>query len=479
MENEMESSAGEDVSPGAESRKARIRGHIDIREFGAVGDGTTLCTRSICDAIEEAAKPQSTGTVYIPKGVWLSGTIAIPSNITLDIAGGATLLGSGNIADYTAYARNVYNPENHVDIQMHHLLIIEGAENVTIRGGGCIDGNGEAFWDPPRNCEFFTARPARPSPMIEMRNSKNVTIENIVVANSPGWTVHASLCESIRMRGIEVRNNMFGPNTDGIDITDSKDVFVSDCNITAGDDAIVLKSLGGICERIVVTNCITRTRCSALKLGCSESLGIIRRVTMSNCVVHDSSRGISLFCVAGGLFEDVTFSNMVLETDNDLALVNPIHIHCSRRPGGSKPDRGLGKIRNIRVNGLLVKSDARILLTNQDGGELENIFLSNILMEYPQKVENQFEWARRAESGQFSCYCPDARAAQACVVAYNVKNLILRDIVAQWPDNNTVPMHFCWARNVQNGFIDCPQGKASNKDVKNYDLENCDIRIRE
>lgn len=478
QQKNSKSLADSTASSPPEGREPTYQRKIDIREFGAVGDGTTLCTQSIREAIQEASQPQSTGVVFIPKGVWLSGTIIIPSNITLDIARGGTLLGSKDIEDYPPYTQNVYNPENHKDIQMHHLLIIEGVENVTIRGGGCIDGNGEAFWDPPSACDFFTAHETRPSPMIEMRNAKNITLENISIINSSGWTVHTSLSENIRLRGIDIRNNMFGPNTDGIDITDSKDVFISDCNVIAGDDAIVLKSLGGICERIVVTNCITRTRCSALKLGASESLGIIRQVTMSNCVVYDSSRGISLYCTAGGLFEDVTFSNIVLEADNDLALVNPIHIHCSRRIRKDKPDRGIGKIRNVRINDILVKSDARILLTNEDGGVLENIFLSNIFMEYPKQIENEFVWAREVESNQFSSYCPDARAAQACIVAYNIENLTLRDIFAQWPEGANVPMHFCWARNINNGFVDCPQAKASVDEVDTYNIDHSDLTIR-
>ncbi len=448
---------------------------VTVTDFGAIGNGSTVCTTEIQRALDHAA--QIGGTVFFPEGTYVTGTLVLSSNLTLKIAPGATLLGSGRIEDYPEYTKNVYNPENHVDIQKTHLLVLESVENVRIHGGGKLDGNGKAFWNAPSNCEFYTAKEARPSPMVEIRNAKNITIENITITESPGWTVHVSRCENIRLRGLNIRNCIFGPNTDGVDITDSADVFLSDCNIVAGDDAIVLKSLGGTCERVLVTNCITRTRCSALKLGASESLGTIRQVTMSNCVVYDSSRGISLYNQAGGLFEDVTFSNILLETDNDLALVNPIHIHCSRRPPG-KPDRGMGRIRNVRITDIMVKSDARIILTNQDGGFLENVFLSNILMEYPRQVENEFEKARDAESGQFSPFCPEGRAAQASVVAYNIKNLTIRDIVTQWPRNNSVPMHFLWARKVLNGFIDCPQGTPSDKNVDCYNVDESEITIR-
>lgn len=468
-----------DMNHGGLEEKMHTGLFSDIRDFGAIGDGKHVCTAAIQATLDFAARENGCGIAVIPRGVWLTGTIIVPSNITMEIAPGALLIGVPDISAYPEYDKNINNPEHHADIQKHHLFVFESIENVIVRGGGAINGNGERFWDPPSTCEFYTARTARPSPLIELRNAKNITIQDITIADSPGWTLHLSRCENVRIRGITIHNNLFGPNTDGIDVTDSRDVFISDCNIVAGDDAVVLKSLGGVCERVLVTNCVMQTRCSAMKLGASESLGTIRQVTMSNCIVRDSSRGISLYCLAGGMFEDITFSNIVLETDNDLALVNPIHIHCSHRPkGDAKGDRGMGKIRNVRVCDILVKSDARIILTNQDGGQLENVFLSNILMEYPQQVENEFALARRAEKGQFSCYCPEARAAQACIVAYNVKGLALKDIVARWPAQNAVPMHFLWARNVEDGFVDCPQGKSTDNDLLDHDVENCTITIR-
>lgn len=445
-----------------------------ICDFGA-RPGTDECqTVAIQAAVDHCAEEGI--TLVVPCGTFVTGTIRLPSNTTIQLEAGAVLKGSESIDDYPA--RNHYShPWKHKDNQPYHLLVAVGAENVCIRGQGTIDGSGPAFWDPPAACAFFTEKAERPSPMLEFYRCRNVVLDGVTVANSPGWTVHVLECAEMRIHGIKIRNDLHGPNTDGLDITDSSDITVSDCDLVCGDDTIVLKSFGGVNERIVVTNCILWTNCSALKLGANESLGTMRQIAMSNCVIRNSSRGVSLYNMGGGLFEDVSFSNIIMECVNDIPLVCPIHVNASRNPEPARA-KGIGTIRNIRISDVLCRSDARILLTAEDGGMLENIFLDNILMEYP-SVEDEFDLAERAESLQFSPGCAPARAARACVVAYNISGFQARDIVTQWPSDTEVPMHFMWGRNLQGGVVDCPMGKASMAGVERLNLEGCEISIRE
>jgi polygalacturonase len=447
---------------------------ISVLDFGVTPHSSQVQTSALQRAIDASA--QRGATLVIPAGTFLTGTLRLPSNLTLQIEAGGVLQGSPTIADYPP-ARYYEHPWNHKDNQPHNLLVAVGAENICIRGQGRIDGSGPAFWGEKNSSRFYTEKDQRPSPMLEFYQCRRVRLDGITISNSPGWTVHVHACSEMHLHGIQVRNDLFGPNTDGFDITDSRDILISDCDLICGDDAIVLKSFGGTNERISVTNCILWTNCSALKLGANESLGTIRQVTMSNCIVRNSSRGVSLYNMGGGTFEDISFSNLILECVNDIPLVCPIHINASRNPSPERT-RGIGSIRNVRISDVLCKSDARILLTAQDGGMLENIFLDNILMEYP-SVENEFAWAARAECLQFSPGCPAPRAAQACVVASNIRGFQARDIATTWPAAPQAAMHFLWARNIRGGIVDCPLGRASRPDVPRLDVAHCeDLAIR-
>lgn len=444
---------------------------ISVEQFNIKPDNSKLQTELLQTAVDGSAAQGH--VLYFPAGIYITGTLHLKSNTVIELGAGAVLRGSTAIGDYPACGEN-FNPDAHKDLQKHHLLIAENVSNVTIRGSGTIDGCGEAFWNPPANNGFFVEKDQRPSPMLEFNKVKDLKLQDIKIINSPGWTVHVNRCEKVRLNGITIRNHLYGPNTDGIDITDSCDVTVSDCDISAGDDAIVLKSLGGVNERICITNCITQTNCSALKLGANESLGTIRQVVMSNCVVRNSSRGISLYCMGGGLFEDITINNIVIECMNEMPLVCPIHINLSRNPSPRR-DRGVGRIRNVRISQIICKSDARILLTAEDGAMLENIMLENIHMEMPE-IENRFELAREAVGLQFSPFSPDARSASACVAACNIKQLVLHNITTEWPKDADVPMNFLWARNVT-GTVDCPLGTASRANVEKYNTDNCSINF--
>ncbi len=447
---------------------------VSITDFGAAADGTTVCNEAIQRAIDTAADAGG-GVVHVPPGTFRTGTIHLRSRVALELAAGAVLKGSEDIADYPPHPA-APNPQGNVDLQQHHLVVADGVERAAIRGQGTLDGSGLAFWDPPDTCRFYVRKAARPSPMIEIRGATDFVLEGVTVYDSPGWTVHLRDAERVRVDGITLRNNLFGPNTDGLDITDSRDVTVSNSTLVCGDDAIVLKSLGGVNERIAVSNCLLQTNCSALKLGASESIGTIRQVTMTGCVIRESSRGISLYNLAGGTFEDIVFSAIVMDCHNDMPFVCPIHINLSRHPDPER-DRGIGTVRNVRISDCLVRSDARILFTAEDGARLENIALDGIHMDYP-AVEDRFEEARQAVGGQFSPFSPDARAARAVVVAENIRGLTVRDVTTAWPAGCEVPMHVLWARHVDGGLVDCPLATPSRPDVAYADVEASRLEVR-
>jgi polygalacturonase len=224
------------------SRAAEISHSVfDPISYGARGDGRTNDGPAIQRAIEACALAGG-GTVYLPPGDFASGTLVLKSNITLHLSPGTTLRASKRVDDYSPL----------------HLIYAQNAENISIEGEGAIDGSGEAFWDAK-----FKAKEKRPSPLIELIGCRNIHIQDVRIRNLPGWGIHPWECDGVYIHGLSMITDMRGPNTDGIDPDCSRNVFISDCYIEGGDDAICLKTTKRLptvpappCEHVVVNNCV-------------------------------------------------------------------------------------------------------------------------------------------------------------------------------------------------------------------------------
>ena len=301
----------------------------DIRDFGAVGDSTTLNTTPIQSAIDRAFE-NGGGVVVVKKGVYLTGTIFIKDNVTLRVEAGARIKGSPDIKDYTEMTWG-----HNKDRQPYHLVMAKNANNVTIEGAGVIDGNGPAFWqdyDPTKDPQWILAKDLKVSPMMEIEGCRNVLIKDITLTTGGGWTLHLYNSDHVQVDRIKILNNLFAPNGDGIDITGCSDVTVSNCIIKTCDDAICLKTTGDSreCKRVAVANNIIECSCAALKIG-NESFRDISQVTFTNNIVYGSSRGFAVYAEGGGTIEDVTVSNLVVDTKAPLIYNRPIQIMLRER----------------------------------------------------------------------------------------------------------------------------------------------------
>ena len=396
----------------------------DIQELGAIGDGKTLCTQAIQAAIDIATAPEGGGHVRIPAGVFLIGTLHLRSNLWLELLPGAVLLGSPRIEDYEALP---VEKGGNKDLQPFHLFVAHGCKNLRISGSGRLDGNGPAFWHPePHASGWFWELNQRPSPMIEISDCRHVRWEDVEIANSPGWTLHFKRCDDVVLRGISIRNNLFGPNTDGIDIDGCRDVRISDCLIEAGDDAIVLKTtpLSRSCERVTVTNCSIATNCRALKLGAHESFHDMRDVVFSNCVVSQSVAVFALYSRNGAVLENIAVSNIVGHAFSNPDYNQPIHIDCARIDPNANP----GKIRHVSVSNFLCHSNGRILITGEAGHPVEHLSLRGIQF-HMRDTYDPHPAGLTARGDQFSPSTPEARAARAAVVLQHANGVHLSDVV--------------------------------------------------
>lgn len=363
---------------------------LDISQFGAIPDGQTLNTKAI-QAVIDQAYDKGGGTVVIPPGRFLTGGLVLRSRVTLHLEAGAILLGSPHVEDYD------YRPGPPVegDANGRHLIFALDAEDIAITGSGTIDGNGSAFWkkkdrQAPEESELWLdvvawdyepATSRRPSPMLEFARCRNVRVEDVQLANAAGWTMRPVACESVVIRGIRVRNPIFAPNTDGMDITACRNVFVSDCDIATGDDAICIKSENPYGEllptkNITVTNCVLSTCCNGFKIG-TATHGAVENIAFSNSVIynddsaplnHRATSGIALEIVDGGYLDGVVITNIQMQNAR-----TPLFVRLGRRTSGARSYLRNIHVSHVHATGVLLTSS----ITGLAGMSVEDVTLEN------------------------------------------------------------------------------------------------------
>jgi polygalacturonase len=226
------------------SQSALAAGRVcDPAKFGAKADGVTKDTAAIQSAIDDCAT-HGGGTVTLNKGTYLSAPIVLKDNITLDIETGSTLFGSPDHADYPA--KTEFRAPG-----AQSLVSATNAHNLTITGGGVIDGNGASWWAAMR-AQFAagaprdpnaprTPRPFRPR-LVVFDHCQHILIEKVTVQNSPSWQIVPYYSDDIIIRNIKVLATIPSPNTDAINPFSSSNITIDHVYADVGDDNIAIKS---------------------------------------------------------------------------------------------------------------------------------------------------------------------------------------------------------------------------------------------
>lgn len=304
---------------------------ISVKDFGARGDGIALDTSAIQCAIDAAAQNNG-GTILVPAGKYVIGSIFLRDNITLHLDAGATLLGSQTITDYPI----ILTRWEGVTQPTHAPLIAgNGLHNLAITGHGIIDGRGEIWWQHHRAKTLDAPRPR----LISFANCTNILIEGVTLINSPAWTIHPVRCENVTIDKVTIRNPADSPNTDGINPDSCRNVRIANCHIDAGDDCITIKSgteaeppeLRAPSENITITNCTMVHGHGGVVVG-SEMSGDVRNVVIANCVFIGTDRGIRLKSRRGrgGIVEDIRATNIVM-TDVLCPFTINLYYHINAR----------------------------------------------------------------------------------------------------------------------------------------------------
>jgi polygalacturonase len=317
----------------------------NIRDFGAKGDGTTLDTAAVQAAIDACNKDHG-GTVLVPAGVFVIGTIEIKSNVTLHIAAGGKLLGSPDGKQY--YAADAIPLEGDSTLGDGHvgLIFAVKADNITIEGPGTIDGNGGQFRSPAPGTPPPSGRGGADRPYhLMFYQCTNLNVRNIYLVACAFHSLRIIQCTYANFDGIRIFNHVIH-NNDGFHFISSQHVHISNCTVICQDDAC---ALFGSCKFVTVTNCTFSTRWSVFRFGGGQAENIV----VSNCLIYETyGCPIKIHCTPGSRFENMSFSNLVMKD-----VTGPIYIGAGagRRNSQSTdtPDiRPHGIVRNISFNNI-------------------------------------------------------------------------------------------------------------------------------
>lgn len=251
-----------------------------VKDFGAKGDGITLDTKAIQAAINKCSEVG--GRVVFTPGKYLTGSIELKSNVAIVVEGGAVILGSVNLEDYFE-RRPALKSYNDLFLR-HSLFYAERVKHISIQGEGTIDGQGSNYIVTTKvKPDRYRNRPF----LIRFVECEDVRVENVTLQNSASWMQHYLACRDLTIRGIKVYNHA-NQNNDMMDVDGCSNVVIADCIGDVDDDGITLKSTSpAITENVVVTNCVISCHNNAIKLG-TESTGGFRNITVSNIVVKPS-----------------------------------------------------------------------------------------------------------------------------------------------------------------------------------------------
>jgi polygalacturonase len=312
---------------------------FNTAKYGAKGDGVTLNTAAIQQAIDAAAREH--GTVVFPAGTYLTGSIFVKTGVTLKLDKGVTLLGSRDINDYPMM------PTRIAGIEMSWpaaLVNVYRQKDAAIVGEGTIDGDGKVFWDAywalrkeyqPRGLRWASDYDARRPRLVQVFDSSEVKVGGGLLMRRAGfWTVHVCYSNGVTVDGLTIRNNEEGrgPSTDGIDIDSSSKVLVANADIAVNDDAVVMKAgrdadglrVARPTEDVVVRDIIVRDSKGGIVFG-SETSGGFRNIEAYNLTFDEKTPVGILFKSAhtrGGWGENLRLHDITMKGTPVVMRVN-------------------------------------------------------------------------------------------------------------------------------------------------------------
>ncbi|HUZ58124.1 MAG TPA: glycoside hydrolase family 28 protein [Hanamia sp.] len=376
---------------------------FSIKDYGGINDGHTLNTDAFTKAITACAAAGG-GRVIVPKGNWLTGPIELKSNVNLHLESGAIIQFT---KDHTQYPMITASSKSNRIVTASPIYSYD-LKNIAITGEGIIDGAGDS-WRPVKKAKTTTSQwedlvnsggvvsadgsiwwpsveamkgeeylkklkkenrkltaedylPARDylrPYMLYLINCKNILIKNVTIRNSPKFVFYPNSCTGLTMNHVNIFNDWWAQNGDGIDISRCKNVLIYDCTVNARDDGICMKSSGGEnstdgfnLENIIIAQCIVYRAHGGFVIG-SNTDGGMQNIFVDNCHFIGTNVGIRVKSNLGigGNVKNIFVKNILMNDIRNEAIL--FDTHYKDAPAGS-----------IRKNTINEESDKVPLFTD-------------------------------------------------------------------------------------------------------------------
>lgn len=352
------------VSSGNAQKAFKV---IDVLKYGAKGDGKTLDTKAIQNAIDAAAKLGNGTKVLVAKDhQYLISTLVLKSNIEFHLEGNAQLLVSTNKEDYS----------------VEGSLIANDVENLKISGTGSINGRALEFmkhYDEVK--EIWMPKEWRPK-LFVLTKCKGLEITDITIEKAPSWSLHMLGCENVLIDGVKIKNNLDVPNCDGIDPDHCRNVEIRNCEISCGDDAIVVKTTQqdidyGPSANIWVHDCQLETQDSGVKIG-TETTQDIYNIVFERCEIKTSCRGLTIQLRDEGnvyniVFKDINFTSRY-HSNPWWGRGEAISLTAIPR----NPETKIGKIHTVLIENVKGIAENSIRINGTKESRITDIRLQNV-----------------------------------------------------------------------------------------------------
>lgn len=341
------------------------------------------------------------GTVVLPEGEYESGPIELKSRMTLEIPKGCTIHFSTKFEDYLPVKFTRW--EGVECYNYAPFIYARDCEDITICGGGVLDGQGQAWWHwkklqgaaaqelmdseskkiPVEQRVYGTEEAALRPSFVQFIRCEKIKLLDFTIKDGPQWTIHPVYCRNVYAKGLKIITN--GPNTDGFNPDSCRDVLIEKCEFSTGDDCIAINSglnedawrVGIPCEQVEVRNCIFRKGHAAVAIGSGMSGGV-EHIYVHDCAAVNTERGIRIKSMRGrgGYVRNVLVENFDMEEIVREAVQISMHYGSSTAvPASDEPP----VFSDIKISGVRCqRAGAGIELRGLPESPMERISLEKI-----------------------------------------------------------------------------------------------------